>query len=279
MGTPKDSSNSDGLKVINASLFRMATKSMAMAYNILGYKTHHGLLEDVMVSPWALIEQAAEATWPSVPGATSRPPFTREDWQTIWGSYDVVTDLASPFAIELIKAYPDAKVVIVQRDFDSWWPSFRSEIRDKVMKQPNSAIQAFITSSILGIRPVHAMRKVILGFFNATSREEVDVVQARDAYDAYFRDIRKLVPPERLLEYKMGSGWEPLCTFLGMKVPDVSFPNANEKATHSVEARAREKQFLANATRLSGPWLVGLAVLGVAWFYSQRSSLFEFIKS
>ncbi|KAK6955969.1 hypothetical protein Daesc_003616 [Daldinia eschscholtzii] len=118
-------------------------------YIILGYKTHHGLLEDVIDTPWALIEQAAEATWPK-----------------IWGSYDAATDIASQFAIELIKAYPEAKVVIVKRDSDKWWPSFRSELRDTVMKQPLSDIQAFITSKLLGIRPVHAMRKVILEFFH-----------------------------------------------------------------------------------------------------------------
>ena len=77
-----------GLKIINAALFRMATKSMARAYQILGYKVHHGLLENMMDSPWAGIEQAAEATWPSVrePGAPPRPPFQRSDWDAVWGS-------------------------------------------------------------------------------------------------------------------------------------------------------------------------------------------------
>lgn len=38
--------------------------------------------------------------------------------------------------------------------------------------------------------------------------------------------------PDRLLEYKLGSGWEPLCKFLGKPVPDVPFPHVNESATH-----------------------------------------------
>jgi hypothetical protein len=122
------------LKIINASLFRMATKSMAQAFIILRIKTHHGLLEDVTETPWSLIEQAAEATWPHVPNATARPPHQRADWQAIWGYYDAVTDIASPFAPKLIKTYPEAKVIVVQRDFESWWPSFRSQLRDTVLK-------------------------------------------------------------------------------------------------------------------------------------------------
>lgn len=261
--------NGDSLKVINAGLFRMATKSMAHAYKILGYKTHHGLLEDVMDTPWTLIEQAAEATWPSAPGARPRPPNGRADWDAIWGSYDAVTDLASPFALELIKAYPDAKVVIVQRDFDSWWPSFKVEILDRVMIQPMAAINSFICWKILGIRAVHAMRKVHFGFFNAKSKEEC-AAHARETYDAYFREIRKLVPPERRLEYKMGSGWEPLCTFLGVVVPDVEFPQANEQEAHQKEVQSRLGKFYGGAAKFAIPWVLGMAAIGAAWLYSQH---------
>ena len=48
---PPRRSTHDGLKVINAGLFRMATKSMARAYQILGLKMHHGLMEDVTETP------------------------------------------------------------------------------------------------------------------------------------------------------------------------------------------------------------------------------------
>ncbi|KAI1084845.1 hypothetical protein F5B20DRAFT_523483 [Whalleya microplaca] len=259
-----------GLKIINASLFRMATKSMAQAYIILGYKTHHGLLEDVLETPWALIEQAAEATWPSVPGAPSppRPPHNREDWGHLWGSYDAVTDIASPFAIELIKAYPEAKVVVVQRDFDSWWPSFVSQVRDPVMKQPMSGIIAFITYRLLGDRPIHAMRKVILGLFNVRTRLEVNETRAREVYNAYFSHIRQLVPPERRLEYKMGSGWEPLCTFLGVEEPNVPFPRANDKTVHSEEVRSRQKKVFLNGMKIAGPFILVVAGIALAWLYS-----------
>ncbi|KAI0184091.1 hypothetical protein EV127DRAFT_505611 [Xylaria flabelliformis] len=225
-------SSGNGLKIIHASLFRMATKSMAEAYTILGFKVNHVLLLNAMETKWNMIEQAAEATWPTAPGAAPRPPFKKEDWDELWGSeWDVVTDIASPFVPELIKAYPDAKVVIVQRDFDSWWPSFTRNVIDRIFGLPRSAVAEFVTSTLLGVRPVQAMKKVLFGFFDAKSREEIDETRGRQIYEKHFREIRELVPPERRLEYTIGDGWEPLCGFLGVEVPKgVPFPRGNDGA-------------------------------------------------
>ena len=51
------------------------------------------------------------------------------------------------------------------------------------------------------------------------------------AYRKHYADIRATVPKERMLEYQLGSGWEPLCKFLGKEVPSVPFPHRNEAAT------------------------------------------------
>lgn len=254
----------DGLKVINAGLFRMATKSMATAYQILGLKPHHGLMEGVMDTPWNKIEMAAEATWPWAPEARPRPPFQRADWDSIWGSYDVVTDLASPFAPELIKAYPNAKVVVVQRDFDSWWPSYESELLDGVTKGPVADIIAWVGPNLLGWRAVQAMRKIHYGFFRAKTRDEV-IANARETYDRYYKQIREMVPPERRLEYKMGQGWEPLCTFLGVEVPDVDFPRVNDRASHQEEAGGRYWTIFAGVGKAALPWVIGVVAAGLAY--------------
>ena len=42
--------------------------------------------------------------------------------------------------------------------------------------------------------------------------------------------VRKVCPPERLLEFQLGSDWKPLCKFLGREAPpDVPYPNINDK--------------------------------------------------
>ncbi|KAF3903454.1 hypothetical protein ABW20_dc0104491 [Dactylellina cionopaga] len=256
----------EGIKIITAGLFRMGTKSMATAYQILGFTPHHGLMEDMFDTPWALLEQAAEAKWPNVPGARPRPPFKREDWESIWGNYDAVADLASPFALDLAAAYPEAKVIVVQRDFDSWWPSFRSQVLDGVMIQPFTTIFGFIENHCIGTRSIAAMRKIHFGFYKSQTKEEI-YASARERYTEYFNDVRRTIPPERRLEYKLGDGWEPLCTFLGVPVPDVDFPRVNDRSEHAKTTDARVKQFFGAAAKVVVPMFVGFLAMGTAWVY------------
>lgn len=42
--------------------------------------------------------------------------------------------------------------------------------------------------------------------------------------------VRGLVPPDRLLEWSVQEGWEPLCKFLDKPIPDESFPHVNTKS-------------------------------------------------
>ncbi|KAF3020920.1 hypothetical protein E8E14_002528 [Neopestalotiopsis sp. 37M] len=211
MATPTPGTG-DGVKILHASLYRMGTWSMAKAYRTLGFNTFYALDESMSSMNWVLVEQAAKATWTTVPDAHPRPlPFTRNDWDRLWGNhYDALCDTSGPFTLELIKAYPRAKVVLVQRDYDAWWPSFRAEILDKVFA-PGLLIEflIFLAWHLVGFRGVHAMRRLLLGFFRATTREEIEE-NGREIYDRFFRQIREAVPPEQLLEYELGCGWEPL---------------------------------------------------------------------
>jgi hypothetical protein len=52
-------------------------------------------------------------------------------------------------------------------------------------------------------------------------------VRSTECY-AYHNDhARKVVPKERLLEFKAADGWELLCTFLGKDVPQGKYPHRN----------------------------------------------------
>ena len=50
---------------------------------------------------------------------------------------------------------------------------------------------------------------------------------AKDVYLKHYEKIRQLVPPERLLEYHIQDGWDPLCRFLNQSVPQIPFPSGN----------------------------------------------------
>lgn len=263
-----------GPKVIHAGYMRTGTASMTDAYRTLGYRVHHGM-DDVFGSPWASLERAAEATFPSLaklPGYTyghgsePRPPFTRENWDRLWDGYDIdfATDLTAPFVPELITAYPDAKVVIVQRPFETWWPSIRNALLTPALA-PSSALTRFFSWNVLGIRVVQAMQKIHVGFFGAPefSLEAVTEERARVAYEAYYRRIREAVPLEsgRRLDYELGQGWEPLCEFLEKEVPDCPFPRNNDRTTMAKSVDAITLDLATRALGRMAVWAVPVAVL------------------
>ena len=45
------------------------------------------------------------------------------------------------------------------------------------------------------------------------------------------RAVKRTVPPERLLVWEVTEGWEPLCEFLEVDVPDEPLPHANDRDT------------------------------------------------
>jgi hypothetical protein len=47
------------------------------------------------------------------------------------------------------------------------------------------------------------------------------------AYQQHIDDVRARVPADRLVEWRPGDGWEPLCAGLGVAVPDSPFPHVN----------------------------------------------------
>ncbi|MFT4622755.1 MAG: hypothetical protein ACI8PZ_001411 [Myxococcota bacterium] len=56
-----------------------------------------------------------------------------------------------------------------------------------------------------------------------------DEALAISLFEAHNAAVRAAVPPVRLLEYQVGAGWEPLCTFFDLPVPEVPYPNRNNR--------------------------------------------------
>jgi hypothetical protein len=131
------------------------------------------------------------------------------------------------FAEELLVAYPDAKVVLVERDVDAWYSSI-SALFDV------SLAPAFLSLRFFDPLWIGRIIKVgVISFGYAFGQAKNPTVaglkrRARQGYREHYANMRALVPPERRLEYRLGDGWEPLCAFLGRPVPKEPFPHLNE---------------------------------------------------
>jgi hypothetical protein len=40
-------------------------------------------------------------------------------------------------------------------------------------------------------------------------------------------EVQRTIPSDRLLTFDVREGWEPLCAFLGVPVPVITFPKLN----------------------------------------------------
>ncbi|KAI8623080.1 hypothetical protein F5Y19DRAFT_403929 [Xylariaceae sp. FL1651] len=276
---PKPSRTPGPPSVINAGLFRTGTASMAEAYRILGLRPHHGL--DLLELPehWAILERAADATWPSPSSSSSSTggsrakapqPFTRADWDDIFGSYDAVTDVGSAFAVQLAAAYPDSRVVVVRRDPERWARSFEAQLIAPIWG-PLAHFLVYAVLPLLGNRGLVAMRKILLGMWDARNANELRD-KAVEGYEKYYESVRAAVPEERRLEYRLGSGWEPLCEFLDVQVPDVPFPWVNEALEHKRKQQEQADYMLNLAWRRVRPWVFVSAGAGasiLAWRFAR----------
>ncbi len=202
------------LDVIGAGFGRTGTESMKRALELLGFgPCHH--MHEVMARP-----HLTEA-WRGVAAGGPR------DWDAIFDGYRATVDWPSAhYWEEIATHYPDAKVVLSFRDPDSWHRSMENTIlpvlRDGT--DPQSFGNAVLRDQLFSGRLDD--RDHIIGVY----LDHIDRVKAT-------------CPPERLLVYELGSGWDPLCAFLGCDVPDEPYPSGNRPDQfHAVIAERNAKQ-------------------------------------
>ncbi|KAK0383875.1 hypothetical protein NLU13_7967 [Sarocladium strictum] len=248
------------MKVLALGLPRTGTLSMARALTILGYENVHHTIDHFEERTWRQLSQAADASFPSLPTYTGTP-FSRKDWDKMYGSCEGVTECAAMFAPQLIDAYPDAKVVLVIRDFDKWFKSMDETII-MGMWSPLAHFFASVIHPILNLTSIKTIRKLTLGFFQADSPAAARK-NARRIHEQHHQTIIDRVPKDRLLLYRMGDGWDPICAFLDKPIPPQAFPYINEAAELKRSTAKLLWSQLKEATRIAGAWGIFAAGLGV----------------
>ncbi|KAK2609946.1 hypothetical protein N8I77_003414 [Diaporthe amygdali] len=273
MATPEEKALDAGPpKVLCVGMLRTGTSSLAAALSEIGFKhVFHGLDSRTKPSHWVFFERAAIAAWPEVNAKGQSPPpkpFIRKDWDELFGVYDAVTDLSCFWALQLADAYPDAKVILSERDFDKWFPSFDSEVLQPLF---GPWVDFFLkgVGIIIGNRAGFAMQKTISGFFGGARTLEELRNRAPDVYRQHSERVKAHVAPERLLVYRVGrDGWDPLCEFLGKEIPQgKEFPRVNDRDSHRQGDKEIRKAVWIEAVRSVAPYAIAMAAVWVGWCY------------
>lgn len=237
--------------------------AMQAALETLGCNpTYHGYVPLSKTDDCAKWTRAFEAKYHK-----RGPLFTREDWDDLLGDYQAVTDSpAICFVDELIEAYPEAKVVLVERDLESWHRSFEDMIQG--IYSPVSDVLRILDPQLL--RPLNNVYRYVYrdpqGFCRTDDKEELRNT-ARTLYRAHYEHVRRACPKDRLLEFGLTDGWDPLCEFLGKEKPDAPFPRVNEGAALAGKFKEVQKRSLLLILRnvTLGIVSVLMALFAVAW--------------
>ena len=191
------------MKVIGAGLGRTATFSLKFALEHLGFGPCYHMTE---------VFAGARRNIPLWLDVVNGKP----DWDAIFDGYQSTTDYpACSYWRELADCYPDAKVVLSVRDAAGWFDSvsetiFSDQIQGSLVGSPAEAI----------------MKGVIFDAFGDRVKDRVFMI---DWFERRNQKVIDALLPERLLVYSPKEGWEPLCSFLGVPVPDEPFPRVNSR--------------------------------------------------
>jgi hypothetical protein len=190
------------VKVIGAGFGRTGTMSLKVALEELGFGPCYHMVE-VFEHPEHV------SLWEA---ATRGEPL---DWEKIFGSYQAAVDWpTAAFYKELMEVYPEAKVLLTIRDPEKWYESTKHTIY--------TTTEAPDPSPMLRMAINLVWEQTFDGNFE-------DRRYAMEVFKRHNEEVKKHVPPERLLVYEVKEGWKPLCEFLGVETPEEKpFPHLND---------------------------------------------------
>ena len=194
------------LDIIGPGFGRTGTSSLKTALEHLGFGPAHHMFE-VRDNPANLPH------WQAL--ARGEQP----DWNTVFSGYRSQVDWpGARYWRELADFYPDARIILTVRDPDEWYDSVEATIL-KLLAQRGQIDNPHVSGLV---EMAHTL--IEIGEFDGRMR---DRDYAISVFNQRIADVQAAFQSSRLLTFNVAEGWEPLCEFLGCKVPAITFPRLN----------------------------------------------------
>lgn len=212
------------LLVIGAGLGRTGTKSLKVALEILYGQPCYHMYEIIdkhkeHIQLWTNIFEKLEAA--------PETEFESTAFADIFKGYRMVTDHpACAIYQQLMRIYPEAKIILTVRDKNAWLSSARETVMPKIpLSKRFHWLTEFFTVGSGCFRMTHLALRGAVGF----NVDFTDDRQLLDAFDRWNEEVKRTVPKDRLLVFSVKEGWGPLCSFLKLPIPNEPFPNVNDR--------------------------------------------------
>jgi hypothetical protein len=206
------------MKLIGAGQPRTATTTQMIALEMLGLPCYH--MRDMMSDLEGSVPQ-----W--------RKAFEGDgDWDELFAGKESTVDWPAAWHYrELMDVYPDAKVLLSVRSADSWVQSMENTITQIFFRD---TLMHHLARAQYHIDPNYAAWIDLLTEMNFGDERGVwrgtggEPDKMAEAYERWNQEVKDTVPSERLLVWDPKEGWEPLCEFLELPVPETPLPHVND---------------------------------------------------
>ena len=239
------------MKVICAGIGKTGTKSITKALRHLGFTVF-----DWEEQTFYFIDH-----WVDVFQNGAQPDVKR-----LYKDVDVLVDSPGNFFWEeILEAFPDSKVILSEREEDSWVKSLVNQLQVTAAVKYREFYRMLSPTTRKIYFVFYSYLNAALGTTNPRS-----TIVFRKRYREHNRRVKSLVPAEKLLLYNVKQGWKPLCDFLGCEVPTVPFPHENIKgaiAKDSLSATEYGRQCIREIKKLAGFVILSVVVAIVATIF------------
>jgi hypothetical protein len=212
------------MKVIGAGLARTGTTSTLAALEELGFGHCYTF--------YTILSERPEhvARWLDI--YAGKPV----DWRDLFAGFNSVVDWpACDFYLQLLELWPEAKILLNVRDPEAWYQSVKNTIWENYQNMLRAG-QGPESNGLSRLLDVMAWR----GFFDGKFEDQQYAI---DAFERHTQKVKQSLPPDKLLVFDVREGWQPLCEFLDVAVPDKPFPRLNDTEAF----RERVRQFRAQS--------------------------------
>ncbi|KAK4499835.1 hypothetical protein PRZ48_008021 [Zasmidium cellare] len=232
------------MQVLALGMSRSGTESIRSALEAMGYlRTYHGVRDLLAGNDGYVWAQLAERKYGKNP-----QPITREHLDRILGDCAAVTDMpCCAFWPELMDAYPQAKILLVERDIEDWFRSFDKVILNEVFSWRRDVIGFAIRVGLFPPNPNMFMNDLFLNYFHAKDTSDL----ARNARSVYVQHYDAIEARARLegrpvLRMRLEDGFEPMCQFLDKQRPsgysNGALPKGNEGYKTAANTRMHQNR-------------------------------------
>ncbi|KAL7919790.1 hypothetical protein ACQKWADRAFT_300432 [Trichoderma austrokoningii] len=207
------------LQVISAGYSRTGTVSVALALEkLLDGPVMHGGTQIFGR------EDAYTKLWCDIFANRHNKPVLMKLLREATAGFVAITDNPGiAFITELAELYPDAKVLVVERDADRWWASMATLIAGA-----GAGGSMWLVKLLLLPCPTWRWTPACIEGIQNRDIERFGEAWNRETLSIYNAWVRKNIAPERVFTMSLDQGWAPLATFLDKPIPDEPFPHAND---------------------------------------------------